>query len=119
MGRIIETLCENEIDKSGISEIKRIGKKTENSRRPLIVKTKDQSTKRKILLNANKLQGCGDDELKTIRMSHDLTQQEREHSKNLYEEAKRRENEDASGGFKYKVRGPPWDMKIVRIKISH
>ena len=52
-------------------------------------------------------------------MSHDLTPKERENAKSLHQEAKRREQQDTLGGFKYKVRGPSWDMKIARIKISH
>ena len=84
----------------------------------MIVKIKNQTTKKMILLKANKLRESDDDSFKSVRMSHDLTQQEREHSKNLYMEAKRREREDPSGGCKYKVRGPPWDMRIVKIKVN-
>ena len=106
---------------------RRIGKKKEPNHeegtavteyRPMIVKLKEQSSKKHILLKANKLQESREDGLKKIRMSHDLTPKERENAKSLHQEAKRREQQDTSGGFRYKVRGPPWDMKIVRIKIS-
>ena len=116
--RILSSVCNDAVDGSEIIEIKRIGKKTDQSTRPVIVKLKNQASKRMVLLNANKLQECGEDSLNTVRMSHDLTLQEREHSKQLYIEAKRRESENPSGGFKYKVRGPPWDMRIVKIKIN-
>ena len=54
-----------------------------------------------------------------VIVSHDLTIKERENAKALYQEAKRWERLDTSDGYKFKVRGPPGDMKIIKIKINH
>ena len=124
--RICDEICDGNTNRIEVTEIRRIGKKseirdgekTENRCRPMIVKLKEQTSKRQILVNANKIHDSKDDSLKPVRMSHDLTLKERETAKHLHQEAKRRENQDTSGGFKYKVRGPPWDMRIVRIKIG-
>ena len=58
------------------------------------------------------------DKLKNITIDHDKTKQEREESKKLYEEAKRQEAADKLGEYLYRVRGPPWERKIRKIRKS-
>ena len=58
------------------------------------------------------------DKFKNIKIDHDKTKQEREESKKLYEEAKRKEAADKSGEYLYRVRGPPWERKIRKIRKS-
>ena len=58
------------------------------------------------------------DKFKNIKIDHDKTKQEREESKKLYEEAKRQEAADKSGEYLYRVRGPPWERKIRKIRKS-
>ena len=48
-----------------------------------------------------------------ISISDDLTKEERERDKNMRQQAKQMSEE--SGLLTYKVRGPPWDRKIVMI----
>ena len=49
-----------------------------------------------------------------INVSNDLTKTERGNEKRLWEEAKKMNENDASGDFTYKVRGPPWARKLVK-----
>ena len=49
-----------------------------------------------------------------ISISHDMTKEEREQNKKLLTEAKKLQDED-QGNWTYKVRGPPWDLKIVKL----
>jgi hypothetical protein len=51
-----------------------------------------------------------------VSVSNDLTQTEREKEKKLWSEAKRQQISDVSGDYMYKVRGPPWARRIVKIK---
>ena len=119
---ICDTICDEPLNINNISDARRLGKKspdaTDSKPRPLIIKLKDQSLKIPILRNANKLRSIEDPRLDGIRMGHDLTTTERENSKQMYEEAKRRQRDETSPGYRYKVRGPPWDMKIVRVKAT-
>ena len=116
--RICDAICDESLDREDIVEARRLGRKSEGSTRPLVIKLKDGLKKKAILKNASKISTLSDDSINTIRMNHDLTEKEREHSKQLFVEAKRREAQDNMGGYKYKVRGPPWDMRIVRVKTT-
>ena len=49
---------------------------------------------------------------KSIIVTHDMTQKERDQCKNVVEEAKQKESHDTSGEYKYRVRGPPGNMII-------
>ena len=44
-----------------------------------------------------------------------MTKEEREQNKKLLTEAKKLQDED-QGNWTYKVRGPPWDLKIVKLR---
>ena len=50
-------------------------------------------------------------------MSHDMTRDERTKTKLLIEEAKSQTiNDTDSKNWIYKVRGPPWDQRIQRVR---
>ena len=55
--------------------------------------------------------------LKEVRIANDQTIAEREYDKKLYAEAQELEKKN-SGEFQYKVRGPPWARRIVRIRVK-
>jgi hypothetical protein len=81
--------------------------------RPILVCLKSQGAKGKLFKNVNRVvQYVG--EFKDIRISNDLTIQEREIEKKLYNEAKQLQEKE-SGDFIYKVRGPPWERKVRKI----
>lgn len=56
------------------------------------------------------------DKFKGIVISHDMTKSERDQCKQLVAEAKTKESQDESGEFIFRVRGPPGNMKIVRLR---
>ena len=54
--------------------------------------------------------------LRKISVRHDLTKKQRDEEKKLREEAKKMEAEDKSGEFDYRIRGPPWERRIAKMK---
>ena len=96
-----------------IKSIARLGKKADHPR-PLLVELSDGSLKGVIFRNLHKLANHPEESFRKLRMKHDMTKDERERAKLLYEQAKAQEMED-QGKFRYRVRGPPWDMKIVKV----
>jgi len=98
-----------------INKIYRLGKIKENgSPRPLLVALKDEQTKKKLFGQLQSLKECSKP-LCEISVQHDMTPTERQESKLLFEEAKSRQ-QSSGGKWVYKVRGPPWAQRIVRLK---
>ena len=48
-------------------------------------------------------------------MTHDLTVRQREELKELIKEANEKEQQDETGSFMHRVRGPPWMWRIKKI----
>ena len=100
-----------------IIQIKRLGKFDENkqeSKRPMLVQLTEED-KKTLFLNLNNLRGASNN-LSGISISHDMTPLQREEDKEMFEEAKRREEEETSGDFIFRVRGPPWNRYIKKIR---
>ena len=103
--------CEVEHDRNDITKVKRIGKHDKNKKsRPMIVSLRSLELKKKLMKNLRKLKENG---LENVRISNDLTKAERENENKLYAEARQLEKE--SGEYQFRVRGPPWDRKLVKI----
>ena len=49
-------------------------------------------------------------------MNHDMTKTEREETKHLVDKAREMNKQDHMGEWFYKVRGPPWEKKILKIR---
>ena len=110
----ITSECGVELDGEDITAVRRLGKfDITKMKRPLLVTLKNTSKKRDIFKNFNKLKNSrfGD-----VRISNDLTKAERDKERDLYQKAKEMQSSDSTGHFLYKVRGPPWDRKIQKIK---
>ena len=90
-------------------EIHRLGKLSEDTS-----KFPNSDNKRSILRNVHRLKN--NEKFGNIKIDHDKTKQEREESKKLFEEAKRQEAADQSGEYIYRIRGPPWERKIRKIR---
>lgn len=113
---VCNNVCECQIRESDITKAIRLGKKKEDGQpRPLLVSVENLDKKRAIMRNLHKLKDA-DAPHNEISMSHDMTQKEREEKKKLLEEARTRQANDTSGKWNYRVRGPPWERKIVRLK---
>ena len=107
-------VCENGLELSlpKVSKIVRIGKeKSEGKKRPIHVKFEREFDKRKFLSTLYKLKGSKFDH---IHVSHDMNESERLVSKRLLREAYKRNQDEAPKNFAYKVRGPPWNLRIVK-----
>lgn len=107
----------------GISEedfgrVFRLGKRgtDEAKPRPLLVQFEGYAQKNMVMESLFKLKHA-DTQLRSIVVAQDMTKAERQEIKNLVADAKVQEEEDMSGEYKYRVRGPPGKMKVVRIKI--
>jgi hypothetical protein len=106
-----------EVAEEDLGKITRLGKRTDdNLSRPMLIQLKDKSQKNKIMQSLSKLRQA-DESIKKIIVSHDMTVKEREECKKLVSEAKTKEAESSNQGeWIYRVRGPPGQMAIVKIK---
>ena len=97
---------------SDIVKTLRLGRKKDNENRPLLVTLGSEETKKKVMRNLYQLK----DKNQTIKINHDMTPEERKELRDLIQEAEKKTKEEESGDFVFRVRGPPWDRRIVRIK---
>ena len=102
-----------EVKEADIGETTRIGKKEEDKCRPLLVKLQGNRAKPMIFRNLNKLRKYNEENNKQVAIADDLTKEERKENKKLIQLAKDMTSEDPTQ--LYKVRGPPWDRKIVPV----
>ncbi|ESO12407.1 hypothetical protein HELRODRAFT_158928 [Helobdella robusta] len=112
--KIFQSLTEESIKSSDVVKVFRQGKKEEQitSPRPIIVKFNNTSSKVLVMNKLFKIKLL-DDKLKSIRISHDMTREQRTDYRKLVDEAKSREADDGED-FLYRVRGPVGRWKIVR-----
>ena len=93
-----------------IIRAERLGEKKDDNPRPLLIELTTIDRTHLIMNKANRLR---DSEYKHISLTYDMTPKEREQQKKLVTEAKKKQ--EAEGGrWLYKVRGPPWAMKIIK-----
>ena len=104
-----EILDIKNLKKDDLVRAERLGEKKEN-RRPLLLEFKEEKKRSLVLRKAAKLK---DSDYQHISIAYDMTPQEREQLKKMREEAKQKQ-ESEGGRWLYKVRGPPWAMKIVK-----
>ena len=95
-----------------VIDVLRLGKVKPNVPRPLKIVLRGYDKKQEIFKNLGKLKGT---DHKSLAFRDDMTALEREHQNRLVKEAQEREKKDESGRWIYRVRGPPWDKKIVKI----
>jgi len=120
---VCNSICTNEILEADILQARRLGKfSSENTTRPLMVTVRSELVKKRIFSQLHKLRSV--EQFKNIHVNHDMTKEEKANTKLLVEEAKRKSKELAdssqldliSKNWVYKVRGPPWDQKIVKLR---
>ena len=111
-----KTLGLKNIKKDDIILAERLGEKKDDQPHPLLIELSDLTKKNMILRRATQLQ---ESPYQHISIRYDMTKLEREQQKKLIEEAKKMEEnleEESVGKFQFRVRGPPWDMKIKKMK---
>ena len=117
---IFDNICSVVVDKIlPIDKIVRLGRKTTDNDgkskiRPIKVCFTTVFDKRKFLANLYKL-GDASEELKAVRIQHDLSPDEREITKNLLAEAYNKNQSENPTNFLYKVRGPPQAPRVVKV----
>ena len=120
--RMYNTICENNFTDC-VSDARRLGKPSEDdeNRRPLLITVDSEITKRKIFSRLYRLKDH--EAFSGVSVSHDMTRDERNQTKALVDKAKEQtralaaSDNDASKNWAYKVRGPPWDQHIKKVKI--
>ena len=110
---ICKYLGNHEFNEHSIEKIFRLGKREAGKTRPLKVCLDGNITKFKIIRNTHKLK---DSEYDGISIQHDLTKEQRKELKELIDLAKKKEQEDPTGNYIYKVRGPPGRKHIKRFR---
>ena len=111
------TEVNNDFVDTDITELRRLKKAKDDKIRPVLITLSKNEKKRGLLrklFHLKESQKC-----KNIKIDHDKTKQEREELKKFYEEAKKQEAADKTGNYLFRVRGPPWDRKIKKIRKRH
>jgi len=116
---LMESVLKVGYEEADVKRLLRLGKKSDDEKaRPLLIEFTHRTLKNLVMNNLSNLKSAKD-ELKGISIAHDMTKQEREESKKLVEEAKKRQNEQdgqGSGENIFRVRGAPGQMRIVKMK---
>lgn len=116
-----DSFCENNIPPSSILQTRRLGKKVEGKLRPLLVKVNSETIKRTIFGQLHKLRNMNDN---NISMSHDMTKEERQRTKFMVDDAKKKTKDikdditldNDSKNWIFVVRGPPWKQTIEKVR---
>ena len=106
-------LGDEDFTENNIEKMFRLGKRTGNTR-PLKVCLDEMTTKYKIIRNTSLLRES--EEFSRISIQHDLTPEQRDEVRELVQLAKKKETDDTSGNFIYRVRGPPGRKFIKKLR---
>ena len=107
-----------------VSSVNRLGKrdveKANVKDRPVKVTCGNPEQKREVLRKVSNLKYVEEDSawnfFKKVSVTHDMTKTERRVNKSKLNEAKlKTANDSESGKYIYKVRGPPWNRRTVRL----
>ena len=112
--RISNFLGLDDFSEYNILRILRMGTYIEGTARPILVELDSAVTKYKIMRNTFKLKDVK--EFEGWSLQHDMTKDQRENVKKLIKEAEEKEKNDTSGEYIYRVRGPPHNKYIKKIK---
>ena len=96
----------------------RLGKKTGDEIpicRPLKIILNSELQKKQIMRNVSNL--AKSVKFKDISIAHDMSRDEREMEKGLRKKAEAMNLESPLGEYRFRVRGPPGDMKIMKVKV--
>ena len=74
----------------------------------------EETKKQEIFLNLNKIRDV-ERPFNRVVMTHNLTIRQREELKELIKETNEKEQQDETGSFMCRVRGPPWMWRIEKI----
>lgn len=112
---LFQQVLEVECGEQDIQSMFRLGKRDEKIIRPLLVAFKKTETKNIVMEMLTKLAEA-EDKFRKLSVMHDMTPKEREENRSLVVEAKAREAQETSGEWVYRVRGPPSNMQILKLR---
>ena len=100
-----------------LGNVKRETENVSTINRPMKVVFEDEKSKSVFMSNVRKL-GTADEKFKSISIVHDMTKRERELNKEKVKQVKEKNEENESRNYQYVVRGPPWEKKVVKMKVK-
>jgi len=112
---LVQDVLEVDCTSDDIDSVRRLGKRQDGTCRPMLVSFKSVGVKNQVMESLSKLAEA-DDKYRTLSITHDMTQKEREECKTMVAQAKHKQEEDASGEYIYRVRGAPGELKVVRLR---
>ena len=119
---IVNELCKiTGTNKQTVKNVTRLGKKDVDSDnpRPMRVIFEDEKAKGSLMANMKNL-ATAEDKFKQLSITHDMTKKERLQNKEKLAEAKNKnevlEEDNQSVKYKYLVKGPPGDRRVVKVK---
>ena len=113
--KFFNQMCSQSLDFVDVPKVSmaRLGAKTSDHQRPLKVSFQESWDKRKFLAKLYKLKL--DKKFERVRVAHDMCEDDRLENKRLLKEAYILNQKEQPTDFKYKVRGPPWALRIVKV----
>ena len=98
-------------------------KNKDNKDRPIKVTCVNPKQKREVMQKVANLkyipEGSAQESFKKVCVTHDMSKAERQVNKLKLSEAKlKTANDNQDGKFVYKVRGPPWNRRTVRLCVK-
>ena len=104
------------VDSDDIRKVMRLGRRSDDSTspRPILVQLGSRHMKNLVMESLYKIKSM-EAKFKNFIVAHDMTRKQREECKVLVAEAKEK-TENESGDCVYKVRGPPGQLRIVRMR---
>ncbi len=112
--KVSKEVCKVEIKKGEIEKAFRLGKYDNTKVRPVLIKLKEPEKKKKLFLNLKYLREHKG-RYEEVKIAHDLTKTQRTEHKEMIDEAKEKDKEPGQENYIHLVRGPPDNMKIVRV----
>jgi hypothetical protein len=100
-----------------IGKVKRETENVSTINRPMKVVFEDEKSKSVFMSNVRKF-GTADEKFQSISIVHDMTTRERELNKEKVKQVKEKNEENESRNYQYVVRGPPWERKVVKVKVK-
>ena len=108
------TDCDITLDPANIENCKRLGKYNAEKTRPIL--TALQSVDVKVTLFKNMYKAKKMPKYEKVGVSNDLTKTERQEEKKLFSLAQELQQKEGKGEFLFKVKGPPWARRIVKVQ---
>jgi len=118
--RMFNNVLQAGVSDEDLAQVFRLGRRDDNatSPRPLLIQLVSYAQKNIIMESLYKLKHA-EQQFKSVVVTHDLTKTERDQCKRMVNEAKDKEAQDQSGEYIFRVRGPPGNLRIVRIRRRH